>query len=209
MKQTWVTDRDVDYGPWEDNTATSAQTMQIGMYMWTPKSKVWSPLELWVPGLEDTQDVSVIKNRFFLPAKPNDAKYLANSMIWENTDQITPIRRRLSIDGCTQSRLTAVSATRYILLYQVFEIKSYWFARRKNGFVLGRYSGWQWLTTEKHFYNHWVDVRKNGPSPEASVTLSPRLNEWKVVRAAAGWVRADGLSVLTSGGTMLVLAITS
>jgi hypothetical protein len=98
LNNTWVTDRDVVYGPWTDNTATRARIMQIGVYLLKPKSTASTTLPSWA---QDIQDVSLIKNHFFSDAKQSAAKYLVNSMVWENRDRGTPINMRISIDACT------------------------------------------------------------------------------------------------------------
>jgi hypothetical protein len=76
----------------------------------------------------------------------------------------------------------------------VFEIDQYYFARRSKKRV-GFRSRYQ--TTEGHIFSNWVDIPQPG-----SVDWSPRSDKWKVVYSGGGWVRVDGLSLLTPEGTM-------
>jgi hypothetical protein len=192
LRSTWVTDRDVVYGVWTDNTnSLSSQKLPVGIYLLTPKSNVTTTLPMLS---QYTQNIPNFKTLFEI-ARPDDAKSLVNSMVWDPADQFRHHTRRIPVDKCTQTRFTAVSATRTIIAVQSFVLSRYYFAVR-------RISNGVWVSSQARELDKWVELRKDSPGPRGIVVGKLRPTQWSTVYSSGGNVSVDGLALLIPGGTM-------
>jgi hypothetical protein len=200
LNNTWVTDRDVDYGPWVDNTSKlSAQRFPMVMDFVLPPATHFTTLPSWIP-----ESIEFIGQNFFLSAKPQAAAIVfVHSINWNHLPQRIPAIDDILIDACTQARFTAVSVTRTVVGMQAFEIKEYYFARReKQDIGIGTAPGdLRWQTVQMEKWDHWVDLRQE---ESGWVSWTPSPDSWSNVYSGDGYVRADGAGRLTPQGTMNV-----
>jgi hypothetical protein len=129
-----------------------------------------------------------------------DSKSLVNSMVWNPADQFRHHTSLIPVDKCTQTRFTAVSATRTMIAVQAFQISRYSFAvRRMSQEMWG-----MWETSEADEFDRWVYLWKEDPGPQKWVDYSYHDSEWGILYSLGGYIRVDGLALLTPGGTMNV-----
>jgi hypothetical protein len=189
LNSTWATDREVFYGPYVNNTYWHTRPMSLDTDLVVPKSNVTTTLKSWERSIRDPPD---IKRSFFDRALQNASEYLGNSMLWNPEDQMVDTRRPIAIDGCTQSRLTAVSVMRTMIAVNAFQLeKYYWCIRRRRKWVF-----WRWETVQEGIFDVWMDV-------EGIVVPSAMGDEWKTVYSSGGYMRVDGLSLMIPGRTMI------
>jgi hypothetical protein len=195
LNNTYVTDRDVIYGPWVDNIELHAKNLEIPMDFVGPGTTTFTTLPAW----ERTN--FVLEAYFFDKAEPTGAvDPLFRTMEWRDDDVTYPISKETTIDACTQARLTAVSVIRTVIGIQTFEIVSYQWARREIREVqrFGSRTGeveWEWYTVEGQsgMRLRWVDLRQDPGNGWVTWRDRPDHAKWKEVYSRDGYVRVDGL----------------
>jgi hypothetical protein len=200
LNNTYVTNRDDDYGPWVDNISKwDAQTrVAIAMDFVSPKTTSFTTLPSWV------HPNHFLFMHFFMNAEPwVIASGLSLDMAWAADDHTLTIRQEIPIAECTQARLTAVSVTRTLIGMQTFKIESYQWARReirevqRSGSRTGEVE-WEWYTVQGQsgMRLRWVDLRQDPGNGWVTWKDRPDHAEWKEVYSGDGYVRIDGLCMM-------------
>jgi hypothetical protein len=192
LLSTWVTNRDVVYGAWTDNTdSLNSQRMPVSIYLLTPRSTMTTSE---IPLLSLFADTLDYMKQLLDGARPQpEAEAFVNSMEWITESHF---RRHLSItpvDKCTQTRFTAVSATRTIIATESFTLSRY-------NFALRAYNNGRWWTKDGGQYTQWVNIWKVGTGRHEWVDNSYRNEEWETVYSSEGYYRVEGPAKLTPGG---------
>jgi hypothetical protein len=199
LQSAWVTNRDVVYGAWTDNTdSLKSKEMSVGIYLLTPKSTIATASTMPLLS-EDVQveHLSGVTKDMFESARQPDANALANSMDWNPEDHFRRHTRHIPVDKCTQTRFAAVSATRTIIGVASFELVRYYFALREYD-----EDEEEWKTLNAGKSSKWVDIWKIRVGTLEFLGTRNRSEEWKIVYSPEVYWRVEGPAMLTPGGTM-------
>jgi hypothetical protein len=185
LTSSWVTDREVISGPVTKNTNWQDWTMPVSIVLVTPKTNITTTLSSWEPN--DSRLPAYFRAEFFDKAEPkNTGLYLGYSMLWYREDDIDPYDRRIVVPACTQTWLSAVSVSRTIMAVNSFRITSYNWETRGTG-------------SQEGVSDTWMDVVMDNRGIVGASSTG-----WQRVYSSAGYVRVDGLCMLSPGGTMIV-----
>jgi len=188
VESTWITDREVAYGPEVKNDEWRDYIMPVPLVVQTPKTNATTTMTLWEPGLQWL--VSTKVKRFFKIASTTDATSLVNSMIWQDETETTDLGQRPIVPACNRAWLTGATASRTMIAVNGFKLdKYYWAANRKK---------W-WRATRGGESKTWLDIVKND---KGKVKASPRSDpKWKIVYSSEQTMTVEGLAFVSPGET--------
>jgi hypothetical protein len=188
LESTWITDREVAYGPVVNNDEWRDWIMPVPLVVQTPGTNATTTMTLWEDDIQWW--VSTKVKRFFKLASTTDAKSLVNSMIWINETQRTDLGKRPIVPACNQAWLTAVTASRTMIGVNGFRLDTYYWAASTEKW---------WRPTRGGESKTWMDVVKNA---KGKIKARPRRDpKWKIVYSSAQSIKVEGLAFLSPDST--------